>query len=395
MTMKSLLLGAAAGLLTVSVAQAADLPMAKAEAVEYVKVCQEHGEGFFYIPGTDTCLRVSGEVRADYRFFNRETRADDVTDFRTQGRIKFDARTATEYGTLRSFFQVNALANDGEFDFVIDKAFIQFGGFTAGFAHTFFGLYDNDYANTVFAGYAASQNTVNLLAYTATFGGGFSATVSIEDGKEHRAGLIDLSGPDDTYGGQSMPDIVANIRVDQAWGKAQLSGAVHQIRYPVEIDADYGWAVAASVGINHNVLGGGWLALEATYVDGAGNYIGDASDDFVFSSATGDTDGVRGWSIVGEIALNVSPVWQFVAFGSYADVESADVTAFSGPPAVRGEVGGQRLWTAGINSTYTVVPGLTIAAEVAYSDVNLDSDTDFGIDEDGDWQGGVRIKRVF
>ena len=68
MTMKSLLLGAAAGLVTVGAAQAADLPMTKAEAVEYVKVCTEFGEGFFYIPGTDTCLKIAGEVRANYHF---------------------------------------------------------------------------------------------------------------------------------------------------------------------------------------------------------------------------------------------------------------------------------------------------------------------------------------
>ena len=74
MTMKTLLLGAAAGLVTVGAAQAADLPMTKAEAVEYVKVCTEFGEGFFYIPGTDTCLKIGGEVRADYRFQIVDTR---------------------------------------------------------------------------------------------------------------------------------------------------------------------------------------------------------------------------------------------------------------------------------------------------------------------------------
>src|SRR5829696_985456 len=127
MTMKTLLLGAAAGLMTIGAAQAADLPMAKAEAVEYVKVCTEFGEGFFYIPGTDTCLKISGEVRADFRFDERDGRNDDVTRFRTEPRLKFDARTATEYGTLRSFIQLNIpVENGGGADIVVDKAFIQF-----------------------------------------------------------------------------------------------------------------------------------------------------------------------------------------------------------------------------------------------------------------------------
>ena len=62
---KSLLLGSAAGLVAVASAQAADLPV-KAKAVEYVKVCSLYGAGFYYMPGTDTCLKVGGYVRAQY-----------------------------------------------------------------------------------------------------------------------------------------------------------------------------------------------------------------------------------------------------------------------------------------------------------------------------------------
>src|SRR5205085_10477921 len=64
---KSLLLGGAAGLVAVAGAQAADLPV-KAKPVEYVKVCSLYGEGFFYIPGTDTCLKIGGWVRLDQSF---------------------------------------------------------------------------------------------------------------------------------------------------------------------------------------------------------------------------------------------------------------------------------------------------------------------------------------
>jgi len=237
MTMKTLLLGAAAGLVTVGAAQAADLPMTKAEAVEYVRVCTEFGEGFFYIPGTDTCLKIAGEIRADYQFDSRDSRLDDVTAFDTEARLKWDARTATEYGTLRSYIQVHV--NYGAVGpevtgVLLDKAFIQWGPITAGKAHSFFGLYDADYANTIFAGYFGPQGDANLLAYTAVFGGGFSATLSVEDGRDHRSGLLfenEAEVGTGVYGGQSMPDIVGNIRLDQSWGKVMLSGAVHEIRY--------------------------------------------------------------------------------------------------------------------------------------------------------------------
>src|SRR3954463_4942069 len=66
---KSLLLGSAAGLVAVAGAQAADLPV-KAKPVEYVKICSIYGAGFFYIPGTDTCIKIGGWVRAEYPFGN-------------------------------------------------------------------------------------------------------------------------------------------------------------------------------------------------------------------------------------------------------------------------------------------------------------------------------------
>ena len=61
---KSLILGSAAGLVAMSGAQAADLPV-KAKAVEYVRICSLYGAGFYYIPGTDTCIKLSGYLRTD------------------------------------------------------------------------------------------------------------------------------------------------------------------------------------------------------------------------------------------------------------------------------------------------------------------------------------------
>ena len=64
---KSLLLGTAAGFAVVAGAQAADLPSRKAAPANYVKICDAYGAGFYTIPGTDTCLRVGGYVRAEWQ----------------------------------------------------------------------------------------------------------------------------------------------------------------------------------------------------------------------------------------------------------------------------------------------------------------------------------------
>ena len=67
LTARTLILGSAAGLIALSGAQAADLPV-KAKAVEYVRICSLYGAGFFYIPGTDTCIKIGGYLRADTTF---------------------------------------------------------------------------------------------------------------------------------------------------------------------------------------------------------------------------------------------------------------------------------------------------------------------------------------
>ena len=114
---KSLLLGSAAGLVAVAGAQAADLPV-KAKPVQYVKICSLYGVGFYYIPGTDMCIKIGGWVRAEYGWGqngnfawgwangNVNNRSTNNSDFRARGYITADARNQTEYGTVRGYIAV-------------------------------------------------------------------------------------------------------------------------------------------------------------------------------------------------------------------------------------------------------------------------------------------------
>src|SRR5450756_757046 len=113
-TITRLVLGSAAGLLAIGGVQAADLPM-KAKAVEYVRVCSLYGAGFFYIPGTDTCIKLGGYLRADtvlntnndIGFAGGVTGARNALSNYYTSRARFDmtvdTRTATEYGVVRTF----------------------------------------------------------------------------------------------------------------------------------------------------------------------------------------------------------------------------------------------------------------------------------------------------
>ena len=124
---KSLILGSAAGLVAMSGAQAADLPV-KAKAVEYVRICSLYGAGFYYIPGTDTCIKIGGYVRAETAFNTNSTfngaynsgggaRNRYSNSFVTRSRqdLNMDTRTATEYGVVRTFTDVVFTWTSGTF----------------------------------------------------------------------------------------------------------------------------------------------------------------------------------------------------------------------------------------------------------------------------------------
>ena len=372
---KSLLLGSAAGLCAVAGAQAADLPMRRAAPVEYVRVCTAYGAGFFYIPGTDTCLRVGGRARFEYQYTsNRATTPNatassgqlvngDNSGFRGLGRLNLDARTQTAYGTLRAFVRFELASATGGYlnsgtsqrfgtafpglgidtfgraqqQVNVDKAFIQFAGFTAGRSSSFFDFYAHD-LEFIATTSGSDVPSTNLAAYTFTFGNGFSATISAEDPLYRRqpvfatlstggavssananANFANLGGTFisqvpvtfnadgtpalnaniDTIQRNVLPDFVGAIRYDAPWGAAQISGAVHEVsvgKYQAGLfatgattaavgapafavvrqpSAEYGYAVQGGLKINlPQIAPGDVLWLQAAYSEGALSYSG-------------------------------------------------------------------------------------------------------------------------
>ena len=122
---KSLLLGSAAGLVAVTAGQAADLPV-KARPVQYVKVCSLYGAGFYYMPGTDMCIKIGGWVRAEVSWGvnGNSTTGSFASDYnnrytnnfwtRERGYITADAREQTAYGVARGYIAVGiASQNQG------------------------------------------------------------------------------------------------------------------------------------------------------------------------------------------------------------------------------------------------------------------------------------------
>src|ERR1700712_5602873 len=115
-TVRSLVLGVAVASIVGGVANSADFP-AKAKAVEYVKICSLYGAGFYYIPGTDTCIKLGGYLRAEIAVDTNSVYTGDTSGaagahnrysnaytWRSRQDLTLDTRTATEYGVVRTFF---------------------------------------------------------------------------------------------------------------------------------------------------------------------------------------------------------------------------------------------------------------------------------------------------
>jgi hypothetical protein len=432
---KSLLLGSAAGLAAVAGAQAADLPDRKAApaAVDYVRVCSTYGAGFFYIPGSsDTCLRIGGRVRADVLYVEPFTRADNTLELFARGRIQVDARTATSYGLLRTFVRFEmSRTGAASTSANLAQAFIQFGGLTAGRVTSFFSNPDLPTQHMGTLRFDDSPD-INLFAYTFQFGNGFSATISAEEGQARRndafvsaangvpsgqvflgtGGAFLFQNPYQLiYGGQTVPDIVANIRTAGTWGSLQLSGAVHQVRdvgvtpartsaalagmlLPAFADTEYGWAVGLSGHINLPALGqGDALWVSGAYSSGAASYSGFGGDirfgtlsggvvDAVVSPVTGDLDKTDIWNIAAGFTHYWTPQFRSSIFGSFARVEFGGHSSFVSPftytlangatilPGANVGLADFSEWRIGANAFWTPVSGLNLGVEVIYAEAD-------------------------
>jgi len=281
MAIKSLLPGIVA-LMVAGGAQAADLPLAP-EPVDYVRVCDTYGTGFFYIPGTETCLRVAGRVRAEYRLFDLDQRGSrgrdaDRSRFRVRGYLRMESRTETEFGLLRTYLDTYWTQDSGrDVTVSMEQAFIQWGGLTAGRTDTFFQFYTGNTYDSLFDPAFIDMQT-NVLAYKATLGNGVSAAISIEDGTTPRQAIRPVNPAfTNAYGGHWWPDLVGHIRLEQSWGSAQIMAALHDVRDgvgPVD-NSELGWAIGAGAKIGLPMIAkGDWLGLQLVYADGAIRYAG-------------------------------------------------------------------------------------------------------------------------
>jgi hypothetical protein len=357
---KSILLGSAAGIVAVASAQAADLPTKKAAPVEYVRVCNVGGVTGWTLPGSDTCVKFSGYMTGQFEGGNLTTQYNwgsinnaitaigtanpalsaalsaipagpagqanqrvliaaspaqqnttfyrNETGWTTRANFGFDLASNTAYGPLIAHFDLNSengngFDNTGGYTY-LNTGYVTWAGITAGKAQSFFSFTGggDNWANFLSPD-QKGFNEPDVLAYTASFGGGFSATIALQSpgcegggpnttlgsnctlpggsgpGTEVLAGYPNLQ-----YGGQKWPDFVGVLHVKQGWGEAQVSGVIHNVNVAdTQFNSDsttigavcgplgdqycnyqhnqVGWAIDAGVKVNLPSFGAGDDAL--------------------------------------------------------------------------------------------------------------------------------------
>lgn len=376
MNIKSLILGSAAALVAGGAAQAADLPVA--EPVDYVKVCNAYGAGYHFIPGTDTCLKINGYVRAEFRFNERndddDARADNKTAIWASTEINFTAKEETELGTLVGFARLagdtdNVGSNKGGFS----KYYLSIGGLYAGYTDSAANITTTDvgmYGSTI------ADHDNGALGYNMDLGNGVTLGVALENSK--RAAIVGGAA----YAGQTLPDIVAGLSISQGWGSAKIGGAIHTINYDdvaTSIDNDYGFYVGAGASFNLDMLSAGSsIGFSAGYGKGTMGYVGGTND----ATLVG-TDYKLNTAYKLGVALKYAWASNFntVLTGSYLNYNDRSNTA------------DYKSWDAGFMAEYLPVNNLIVRAGVKYGKTDYSAAS--GKKDIGSWEGKLRLQRNF
>ena len=348
MNIKSLLLGSAAALLAVSGARAADaVVVAEPEPAEYVKICDVYGAGYFYIPGTETCLRVGGYIRYDAGFGDVGSLDGARTTDRLNGKAqdtwykkgRFALKTwtgqETELGTLKTYTETrfdftNGQGSTAKSAYSVNFAWIQLGGLRVG---------KDESAYDTFVGYAGNviQDTLvpygefdtNLISYTFDAGNGFSAIVSLEQGSggyntfvKDGAGNWVAAATNNTIDSY-VPNVVGGVKYTAGWGG--VSGVVAY---------DSSWEEwAGKVRVDVNATDQISLFVMAGY----------GTDDNVARSFYKPWGG--NWAVWGGGTYKFNEKTSFNIQASYDDDKNLGVAA---------------------NIAHQLVPGFTVTAEVDY-----------------------------
>jgi len=454
---KSLLLGSAAGIVAIASAQAADLPTKKgAPAVEYVKVCKITVAGKpvvgFTLPGSDTCMHLTGYITGQVEGGNMETGysygatgglaaktgTQSVTptdplvnptaapagaaappnsstgprpEFGYTTRLNFgaDVVSNTAAGPLVGHLEMqfengNGFDNTGNGAY-INLAYVTWAGITAGKAPSFFSFTGGGagWAN-FFSPDQKGFNQPDVLAYTASTGGGFSATIALQSpgtdcptGASLSYGCSGGGTNDGVFNGfyrsGDIPDIVGALALSQAWGSAQVSGVAHDVRanstaaIGLVTTDKWGWGIDAGISFNlpsgagDDILITGAWTQNATWYSGlndgiwgeAGAINGNGQSMFLYDigyNYDGSVQNPTAWSVSAEFDHHFNPQLSASIEGSVGGIQWSHQL---NTPGFYSDLSNSTSWLIGFVGHYDPVTNLDFELEIFYQDTHTDA----------------------
>jgi hypothetical protein len=348
--------------------------------------------------------------------------------YTTRLNFGFDAVSNTAYGPLVAHAEIQ-IENGNGFDTTgdgtyVNLAYVTWAGITAGKAPSFFSFTGGGpgWAN-FFSPDQQGFNQPDLLAYTASFGGGFSASIAAQDaggpadcinygnfsgnsGNTSKCigssgsgtNMTDL-GADYTYNGMRAPDIVANLKVSQGWGSAQVSGVAHDVTvtgWSGAVQKTWGWGVDSGVSFNLPQFGAGdEITVTGAYTEHAAWFSG------LPDAMWGENGAVNGngqqmaladtylnydgktwakpkiWSVTSEVTHHFSPEFSGSLEGSYGQVRWSGTNATS-------MVSDSKTWLTGVVAHWDPVKNLDFEFELLYQ--RSTTDQPLGFVKNQPWQ---------
>jgi hypothetical protein len=379
--------------------------------VRSVRACDIYGAGFLYVPGTETCLKIGGYLRfqgavgasgdgtvigADNMAAQGLNNRLNTSQFNYDARavMSLDWRVPTSLGDVRAYARFGAemdtpigpaymttvpvATGAPNTPFLLwDRGYVQFDGATVGKARSFFDIWAASDGDLTYGNLRTTGDTdltgVILAAYTYRWVNGFSTSISVEDPNGHyKIGVSNLGVPAFGLGtittanafttatgeGVGIPDIVANLRVDQPWGYAGLSAALHQVAasyyspLPAAIPGcaaglscagnpsdRFGYAIGGGGNVFVPTGKGDTLGIDAVYSLGAVDYATKGNRWQLYSGGTAafawgvdgvfDTPGAlsngaieltQAWSINGGYEHHWNDRWKTSLYGGYAAI---------------------------------------------------------------------------
>ncbi|HEY0125316.1 MAG TPA: porin [Rhizobium sp.] len=353
MNIKSLLLGSAAALAAVSGAHAADAVVAaEPEPLEYVRICDAYGAGYFFIPGTETCLKIGGKVRTEGQWYDAyNPKHTTGTLWHTRAELNVNTATDTEYGPLKTETIIRWDWNDGNSTSTnLLWSYISLGGFTVGKTDSQFNVF------TGYAGDVINDDVVydgpyelNQITYNYDAGNGFTAVISLEDSNSG-PGATGVNGEDSHN--HYAPDAVAGVGYKAgAWSFKVVGGydsIVEEGAIKARVDADFG--------------------VVSAFVMGGWNTDGDKLNKYAGSNGGGTAAdiGWGDWAVWGGVGVPVNEKLKWNLQLAYTD---------------------SKTFAATTNVKWNPVKNLLIEPEVSYT--NWDSIND------SQWAGILRFERSF